>query len=133
MLTTSRIDLDEVERAAEKNGAQLSYYSLDVTDEKAVTEQFAKFIPKLRYPLRGLVACAGLSLDGPATDFPASKFRRILDINVTGTFLVTQAVANELVRTDQSGSIVLVASMSGYVSNKVSSDGPPHDSLNSHL
>lgn len=44
----------------------------------------------------------------------------MLDINVAGTFLVAQAVANELIKTNDSGSLVLVASMSGYVTNKVS-------------
>ncbi|KAJ6014592.1 short-chain dehydrogenase [Penicillium herquei] len=109
---------DEVEAAAKKYDRQLSYYPLDITDENAVTAAFAKFMPTLRYPLKGLVACAGLSRNGPATQFPVSSFRRVLDINVTGTFLIAQAVANELLKANTTGSMVLVASMSGYVSNK---------------
>ncbi|KAL2818720.1 hypothetical protein BDW59DRAFT_151908 [Aspergillus cavernicola] len=108
----------DVENAAKKYEARLSYYSLDVTDENAVLETFTKFTPTLRYPVKGLVACAGLSRNGPATEFPVSSFRRVLDINVTGTFLIAQATANEMARTNSSGSMVLVASMSGYVSNK---------------
>ncbi|PYI06057.1 short-chain dehydrogenase, partial [Aspergillus sclerotiicarbonarius CBS 121057] len=108
----------EVEAAAKNYNRQLSYYSLDVTDEDAVHATFAKFIPTLRYPLKGLVACAGLSRNGPSTEFPASSFRRVLDINVTGTFLIAQAVARELTKANTTGSIVLVARMSGYVSNK---------------
>ncbi|KAJ5096873.1 hypothetical protein N7456_007594 [Penicillium angulare] len=108
----------EVENAAEKNQRRLSYYQLDVTDENAVAETFAKFIPTLRYPVKGLVACAGLSRNGPATELPASSFRRVLDINVTGTFLVAQATAREMIRTNITGSMVLVASMSGYGTNK---------------
>lgn len=108
----------EVEAAAKKYDRQLSYYPLDVTDEKAMEATFATFIPTLRFPLKGLVACAGLSYNGPSTQFPVSLFRRELDINVTGTFLVAQATANELLKTNNSGSMVLVASMSGYVSNK---------------
>lgn len=84
-----------------------------------MTETFAKFTPTLRYQVNGLVACAGLSRNGPATEFPASSFRQVLDINVTGTFLVAQATAREMVNTNSTGSMVLVASMSGYVSNKV--------------
>lgn len=44
----------------------------------------------------------------------------MLDVNVAGSFLMAQAVAREMVRTNTSGSMVLVASVSGYVSNKVS-------------
>jgi NAD(P)-dependent dehydrogenase (short-subunit alcohol dehydrogenase family) len=108
----------EVEAAAEKFDRQLSYHPLDVTDEKAVVATFARFLPRLRYPLKGLVTCAGLSRNGPSTEFPASSFRRVLDINVTGTFLIAQATANELIKANTTGSMVLVASMSGYVSNK---------------
>lgn len=43
----------------------------------------------------------------------------MLDINVTGTFLVAQAAAREMLRTNTTGSMVFVASISGYVSNKV--------------
>ncbi|KAE8419512.1 hypothetical protein BDV36DRAFT_282164 [Aspergillus pseudocaelatus] len=75
-------------------------------------------MPTLRYPLKGLVVCAGLSRNGPSTEFPISSFRRVLDINVTGTFLIAQAAAKELIKANVTGSIVFVASMSGYVSNK---------------
>lgn len=88
-------------------------------DEQGITNSFAKFVPTLRYPIRGLVACAGVSDNGPATDFPAESFRRLLEVNVTGTFLVAQAVAREVSKGGATASMVLVASMSGYVSNKV--------------
>lgn len=109
----------EVVNAANKHDRQLIYYPLDVTDEIAVTSTFAKFTPTLRFPLKGLVACAGVSRNGPSTEFPAASFRCVLDTNVTGTFLIAQATANEMVKTNSTGSMVLVASMSGYVSNKV--------------
>lgn len=110
---------DEVEVAATNHAGQLSYYSLDVTDEDAVTETFAKLVPTLRYPLKGLVACAGISQNGPSTEFPVASFRRMLDINVTGMFLIVQATSREMVKANTTGSMVLVASMSGYGSNKV--------------
>ncbi|KAJ5151420.1 short-chain dehydrogenase [Penicillium canariense] len=108
----------DVENAAVKNCSQLTYYPLDITNDKAITETYAKFIPTLRYPVKGLLACAGLSLNGPSTEFPASGFRKMMDINVTGTFAIAQATAREFVRTNTSGSMVLVASMSGYGANR---------------
>ena len=44
----------------------------------------------------------------------------MLDINVTGSFLAARATAREMAKTNTTGSMVLVASMSGYVCNKVS-------------
>lgn len=91
-----------------------------MTDAEEISKVFAAFVPRLRYPIKGLVACAGVSDNAPAVDFPVESFRRLLDINVTGTFLVARAVAREMIQAKVSGSVVLVASMSGYVSNKVS-------------
>lgn len=71
-----------------------------------------------RHPIRGLVACAGVSDKDPATEFSVDRFRRLMDINVTGTFLSAQAVAREMRHANVSGSMVLVASMSGTNVNK---------------
>jgi NAD(P)-dependent dehydrogenase (short-subunit alcohol dehydrogenase family) len=72
----------------------------------------------LRHPIRGLVSCAAISGESDACDYPASVFRQILDVNITGTFLIARAVADEMHRADVTGSIVLIASMSGHVSNR---------------
>jgi NAD(P)-dependent dehydrogenase (short-subunit alcohol dehydrogenase family) len=42
----------------------------------------------------------------------------MLDFNTTGTFLTARAVAKEMRAAKVTGSIVLIASMSGHVSNK---------------
>lgn len=84
-----------------------------------MTDAFERMVPLLEHPIRGLVACAGVSDNGPATEFPVESFRRLLDINVLGTFTVAQLVAQQVLKSGFSASMVLVASMSGYVSNKV--------------
>jgi NAD(P)-dependent dehydrogenase (short-subunit alcohol dehydrogenase family) len=75
--------------------------------------------PKTRYPLRGLVTCAGISGVGPTVDFSIDAVRKIVDINLVGTFICAQAAARELVKRNVTGSMVLVASMSAHGSNKV--------------
>ena len=109
-----------MEAAAKANNTTVTYLSCNVTDPDDVSNKFTQLVANLRHPIRGLVACAGISDNGPAIDFPANTLRRLLDVNVTGTFLVSQAVAKEMIKANVSGSIVLVASMSGYVSNKAS-------------
>lgn len=76
-------------------------------------------VSKLRYPIRGLVACAGVSDNDPAQVFSVERFRRLMEINVTGMFAVAQAVAVQMRKANVGGSMVLVASMSGTVANKV--------------
>jgi NAD(P)-dependent dehydrogenase (short-subunit alcohol dehydrogenase family) len=44
-------------------------------------------------------------------------FRRLIDINLTGSFLMSQAVGKAMIAAGKPGSIVLVASMSGSIVN----------------
>lgn len=104
---------------AESTGQKVLYQKLDVTKDEEIKTVFADVVPQLRHPIRGLVSCAGVSDNDPAQDFSVGRFRRLMEINVTGTFAVAQAVAGEMRRADVSGSMILVASMSGTVVNKV--------------
>lgn len=51
-------------------------------------------------------------------DFSIEQLRRIVDINIAGTFLCAQAAAREIQKHGEPASIVLIASMSGHVYNK---------------
>jgi NAD(P)-dependent dehydrogenase (short-subunit alcohol dehydrogenase family) len=44
-------------------------------------------------------------------------WRRLIDINLTGSFLMSQAVGKSMMAANKPGSIVLVASMSGSIVN----------------
>jgi NAD(P)-dependent dehydrogenase (short-subunit alcohol dehydrogenase family) len=113
------------QETAKKFATRLFYYQCNVTDEQAVTDTFAKLIvPALIHPIRGLVNCVGVSDNYPAVEFPVDKFRRLFDINVVGTLIVAQAVAREVMKTNVSASMVLVGSISGSVSNRVSNSLP---------
>ncbi|KAL3489934.1 hypothetical protein BJX62DRAFT_238576 [Aspergillus germanicus] len=96
----------------------IQYHKCDVTSADSVGQAIAAVVSAVRFPIRGLVACAGVSDKDPATEFSVERFRRLMDINVTGTFLAAQAVAREMRKANVSGSMVLVASMSGTVVNK---------------
>ncbi|KAJ0344550.1 hypothetical protein COL26b_013865 [Colletotrichum chrysophilum] len=109
---------NQLEKLATKFGLQLSYYHLDVTNENSITTVFNQLAPTLKYPIRGLVACAGVSDNDPAHEFSIERFRRLMEINVTGTFAAAQAVALEMKKANVDGSMVLVASMSGTNVNK---------------
>ena len=67
-------------------------------------------------PIRGLVNSAGIGRDTPFFDTSVEVFRKVLDINLTGTFIVARE-AGKLLRTHGGGAIVNIASISGQRGN----------------
>ena len=91
--------------------ARSSFTALDVTDEAATEGWIAGAAAQGR--LAGAVAAAGIAADVPALDTPTDLFRRILDVNVTGTFLLARAAGRAMRNAGGGGTILLVASVSG--------------------
>jgi NAD(P)-dependent dehydrogenase (short-subunit alcohol dehydrogenase family) len=82
---------------------QLEFVRLDVTDERAVGE-FAAGLPRVA----ALVNCAGMILH-EGREFSAEGFRRVIDVNLVGTQLVTVALRSALAAAR--GSVVNLASV----------------------
>jgi len=80
-------------------------HRLDVTDAAAVEAWISGL-----GPLTGAVTSAGISARTPTLETDPALFRRILDVNVMGSFLVAQAAARRMA---PGGSIVLIASVFG--------------------
>lgn len=99
---------------------RVSYLTCDVTSESSVAAAFKHIESSARFPLRGLVTLAGISGRALAIEYDIAAFRKILDVNVVGTFLCAQAAARLMHRSRAAGSIVMLASMSGTVVNQVS-------------
>ena len=59
---------------------------------------------------------APAEVSGPFEDFPEDVFREVVDVNLVGTFLMTQAVGARMRRAGIEGSIVNVGSIYGMVS-----------------
>lgn len=69
--------------------------------------------------LDGLIAAAGIQQETPALKYTAEDANRMFEINITGVFMTAQACAKQMIRFRQGGSIVLIASMSGTIANRV--------------
>ncbi len=90
-------------------------YVADVTNEKLVnqrTDEVVKDFGRIDY----LFNNAGYQGDFKPTDkYGVADFRKILDINVTGVFIVLKAVANAMkAQKPQGGAILNTASMAGH-------------------
>jgi NAD(P)-dependent dehydrogenase (short-subunit alcohol dehydrogenase family) len=107
--------LEELRRA-HAGSAALYAARLDVTDENAVEATLSGTSAALG-GLDGIVNSAGIAVDIPALDMPVDLFRKILDINVVGTFIVARAAAR-LMKDRGGGAIVNLASVSGLRGSK---------------
>ncbi len=62
-----------------------------------------------------LVNNSGATWGTPAEDMPLEQFERVVDINVKGTFIVSQAVGKTMIAHGQGGTIINIASVAGLV------------------
>ncbi len=62
-----------------------------------------------------LVASAGIYTGTPLAEVPLEQWQRTIDINLTGSFLINQAVA-PILMAQKSGSIINISSMAGKTS-----------------
>jgi NAD(P)-dependent dehydrogenase (short-subunit alcohol dehydrogenase family) len=88
-------------------------FCLDVTDEAAVGKAVAAAGKRGR--IRGLINCAAIGADQSLEETSVEAFRKILDVNVIGSFIVARAAA--LAMREHGGAIVNLASVSGLRGN----------------
>src|SRR6202044_1582866 len=102
---------DEGHSVARELGDNLHYLLLDVTQPEqwafAVAEGVRRF-----GRLDILVNNAGVAGRKTVRKFELERWRHTLDVNLTGTFLGTQAVVDEMIRSG-GGSIINISSIEG--------------------
>jgi NAD(P)-dependent dehydrogenase (short-subunit alcohol dehydrogenase family) len=84
----------------------------DISDPDAVSAAIAKTVTDHGAPDR-LVACAGIGASGLLVDQTPADWQRVIDTNLTGTWLTMRAVARAMIDAGTGGSIVAVSSVSG--------------------
>ncbi|UPL13868.1 SDR family oxidoreductase [Microbacterium galbinum] len=97
--------------------------AMDITDQQSVDAGFDRVLEAWGVPTV-VVNNAGLDtqpsappeVSGPFEQFPAEVFREVVDTNLVGTFLVTQAAGRRMRDAGLGGSIVNVGSIYGMVS-----------------
>ncbi|MBM4246958.1 MAG: SDR family oxidoreductase [Deltaproteobacteria bacterium] len=101
-----------VAREVEAAGGRAHPYQVDVADPASVRAAVDAAARDLGRP-QVLVSCAGTGCFANSHEMPFEDWKRIIDVNLTGTFLVAQAVLPHLL--DGGGSIVTVASNAGLM------------------
>lgn len=107
--------LDALAAQSESENLPVTPFVLDVTDESAIAA-LARKCRSLDSPLKALVNSAGIAANDRFAETTAEQMRRVYEVNVIGTFLLSQALA-PILRDNGGGSIVHLASVSGIKGN----------------
>jgi NAD(P)-dependent dehydrogenase (short-subunit alcohol dehydrogenase family) len=118
------MDLDRQQEKGDKLAAEIGglFAAADVTNAEQVQAGVDAAVEMA--PLRVLVNCAGIgwparTIDRDGTPHDLDVFRKVIDINLVGTFNVTRLAASAMNRNDpdedgQRGAIVNTASVAAY-------------------
>ncbi|KAK5631574.1 hypothetical protein RRF57_007288 [Xylaria bambusicola] len=106
------------QRARDELGTAVFYHQVDVRTGVDNLNSFVEEIAEKHGRIDGLIAAAGIQQETPALEYTAADADRMLGVNVTGVLMTAQAVARQMTRFGSSGSLVLIASMSGTVANR---------------
>ncbi|CAI7587290.1 unnamed protein product [Penicillium manginii] len=107
----------ELQQRAKELGTELQYRRIDVRDTELLNSVI-EGIAQVEGRMDGLVAAAGIQQETPALEYSAKDSNTMFEVNVTGVFMTAQAVAKQMIRFGNGGSIAMIASMSGTIANR---------------
>src|ERR1051325_259365 len=84
--------LDHARQQLGGDNKQVRFEQLDVTDEESVKRAIARSDAEFG-SLTGLVTSAGIAADVPCLETSTSLFRKILEVNVIGSFVASREAA----------------------------------------
>jgi NAD(P)-dependent dehydrogenase (short-subunit alcohol dehydrogenase family) len=107
---------DAATQIAQEHGVQTWGQRLDVTDRDATFVAFDSIADRLGVP-QVLLTAAGIEINGDSADVSAEDWRKVIDVNLTGTFFAAQAFGSALLKAGSPGSAIFISSMSGSIVN----------------
>ncbi|KAJ5834829.1 Short-chain dehydrogenase/reductase SDR [Penicillium robsamsonii] len=110
-------EFEQIQQRAKELGTELHYRRIDVRDTELLNSVI-ETIANEEGRMDGLVAAAGIQQETPALEYSAKDSNTMFEVNVTGVFMTSQAVAKQMIRFGNGGSIAMIASMSGTVANR---------------
>ncbi|MCC2978255.1 SDR family NAD(P)-dependent oxidoreductase [Sphingomonas sp. PL-96] len=105
--------MHEFTSVASSTGAALTPLNVDITDAAGVAEAIEAAVAVHGSPDL-VVNCAGISMIRSALDTSPDDFRRMVDVNLNGSFNIASAALPHMKRGSR---LALVASMAGITSN----------------
>ncbi len=110
----SDINAEGVADAAKKLGGGAAAIPCDMGAPDQIAAMFDQIEAELG-PVSILVNNAGVALPGDFLETPLENFQKVIDINLTGTFLATQRAARTMVERGIEGAVVNMSSINAVV------------------
>ena len=104
---------DKCAEVARKIDGKTLAVTLDVTDSKSI-EDALSLTEKAFAPVSILVNSAGIVIDQPLMDTAEADWKHVIDTNLTGCWLMTQAVSRRMISENIQGRIVNISSILGF-------------------
>lgn len=107
----------------EINSNNLNFYKVNITKKEEINNALDKIEDCWGTP-EVLVNNAGIDtqpsappeVSGPFELFPEEVFKEVVEVNLTGTFLMCQCVGDRMTKAEKAGSIINIGSIYGMVS-----------------
>ena len=111
------VDINDegIKSAASEIGDDAVSYTCDIGDADQVVSLFDTIIKELG-PIEILVNNAGVAKPSNFLDTPLEEFKRVIDVNLIGTFLSIQCAAKAMITNGIEGTIVNMSSVNAVVS-----------------
>ncbi|MEW4282140.1 SDR family oxidoreductase [Priestia koreensis] len=94
-----------------KTGVEAMAVRCDVSNPEEVNEAVTEIVAKFG-SIDILVNNSGATWGAPVADMPLQAWEKVMSVNVTGTFLMSQAVGKHMLK-QKSGKIINIASIAG--------------------
>ncbi len=113
------VNLDQAKETAEEIhdacGTKTIALKADITNPEEVNAMMDGIMKEFGR-LDAAFCNAGIGWDGPVEEDTPDNWRKIIDVNLNGTFITAQAAGKQMLK-QGSGSIVCTASMSAHITN----------------
>ena len=106
--------LDDTVAAIRAHGARAVTVTLDLRIQSSIDEAMQQVLAELRQ-VDVLVNNAGAIVRGPVVEMTREQWASVMDVNLTGTYFMSQAMGRYLLSSGRKGSIVSIASTHGEV------------------
>lgn len=112
----SRSGADETLRLIAEDGGAAYYIAADVTKEPDVESAMAEILNRSG-SIDIVFNNAGICMHQTTLEATIAEFREVIDVNLTGEFIVARAAGRIMIERGIRGSIINMASMSGSIVN----------------
>jgi len=109
---------DETVKMIRENGGEAVFIQTDLTQPPtidALVRQTLDVYGRIDVLVNNAAVAGG---NGPFLDIPLEEWKRIIDINLTGTFLCSQAVARQMARDEIRGRIINIGSLDSFIAER---------------